>query len=66
LRKLTAAHEQFRSPGEAGRGIGVYFPIVAKLPEFEEFLTAKPKKSKKEDQNVSSSFTSSTFGSFFL
>jgi hypothetical protein len=25
------------------QGIGVYFPIVAKLPEFEEFLTAKSK-----------------------
>jgi hypothetical protein len=42
------------------RAIGVYFPIAAKLPEFEEFFTAKSNKSKMEDQNASSSFTFST------
>jgi hypothetical protein len=31
------------------RAAGIYFPTVAKLPEFEEFLTAKSKKSKKEE-----------------
>jgi hypothetical protein len=30
------------------QGTAIYFSIVAKLPEFEEFLTAKSKKSKKE------------------
>jgi hypothetical protein len=29
------------------QGNGIYFPIAAKLPEFEIFFTAKPKKSNK-------------------
>jgi hypothetical protein len=33
---------------ENAQGIGVYFPIAVKLPEFEEFFTAKSKKAKKE------------------
>jgi hypothetical protein len=38
------------------QGIGVYFPIAAKLLEFEEFFTAMSNKSKKEEAKNDTSY----------